>query len=109
MNVLFICSRNKLRSPTAAQVFDGRAGIATDSAGLAPDAECQLELDQLAWADIVFVMEKSHRTKLTRLYSAYLRSKKLICLDIPDNYTFMQPELIELFERKVPRHLGLGI
>jgi predicted protein tyrosine phosphatase len=29
-----------------------------------------------------------------------LRGKKVVCLDIPDHYAFMQPELVALLLRK---------
>lgn len=104
-NVLFICSRNKLRSPTAEAVFAALPGIETDSAGLAEDANCPLATDQLDWADIVCVMEKRHRTLLARRFSRHLLGKKVVCLDIPDNYDFMQPELIQLLEKRAMPHL----
>lgn len=53
------------------------------------------------WADIIFVMEKVHRRRLTQRFQPSLRDKRIICLDIPDNYSYMQPELVELLERKV--------
>ncbi|MFM0285863.1 low molecular weight protein tyrosine phosphatase family protein [Paraburkholderia megapolitana] len=102
---LFICSRNRLRSPTAEEVFSSWPGIETDSAGLAPDAVTVLSIEQLAWADIVFVMESAHKARLSKAFAAHLKSKRLVCLDIPDRYTFMQPELIALLERKVGKFL----
>jgi predicted protein tyrosine phosphatase len=98
--VLFICSQNKLRSPTAEQVFGKWPDIETDSAGLNNDAEVQLSSEQLAWADLIFVMEKAHRNKLSKKYKKHLNGKRIICLDIPDDYDFMQPELIKLLEVK---------
>lgn len=103
--VLFICSRNRLRSPTAEQVFAAWPGIATDSAGLAPDADTVLSTDQVAWADIIFVMEKRHRTRLNARFRRHLSGKKVVCLDIPDDYTLMQPELVALLEARVGQHL----
>jgi predicted protein tyrosine phosphatase len=102
---LFVCSRNRLRSPTAEQVFAGRPSVETDSAGLALDAETVLSSDQVDWADVIFVMEKAHRSKLAQRFKAYLNGKKIVCLDIPDNYEFMQPELVALLEKKVGPHL----
>ncbi len=64
-----------------------------------------LSTDLVNWADIIFVMEKAHRTKLQTRYRAALKSKRLICLDIPDNYTFMDPALVTLLQAKVPQHL----
>ncbi|WDR88446.1 low molecular weight protein tyrosine phosphatase family protein [Burkholderia ambifaria] len=97
---LFICSRHRLRSPTAEAVFAAWPGVETDSAGLAPDADTQVSIEQLEWAEIVFVMERAHKAKLTARFGARLKHKKIVCLDIPDRYTYMQPELIALLERK---------
>jgi predicted protein tyrosine phosphatase len=103
--VLFVCSRNRLRSPTAEQVFADWAGVETDSAGLAPDAETVLTSEQIEWADIILVMEKSHRAKLAQRFKAQLSGKKVACLDIPDDYEFMQPELVTLLRKKAESHL----
>ncbi|MFM0207177.1 low molecular weight protein tyrosine phosphatase family protein [Paraburkholderia sediminicola] len=102
---LFICSKNRLRSPTAEQVFAAWPNVETDSAGLGADADVQLSPEQLRWADIVFVMEKAHRARLSAKFRACLSGKKVICLDIPDDYVFMQPELVALLEQKAGRFL----
>jgi predicted protein tyrosine phosphatase len=103
--VLFICSQNRLRSPTAEQVFSSYAGIECASAGLNHDAENPVTPELLEWADIVFVMEKSHRNKLTSKFKQHLGSARLVCLDIPDDYEFMDPILVRLLKSKVARHL----
>ena len=99
MNILFLCSRNRLRSPTAERVFADRAE--TDSAGLAPDADLRRSGDQVLWADLIVVMEKSHRSRLKRAFPRQLAGKRVFCLDIPDNYDFMQPELVALLEKRM--------
>jgi len=104
-NVLFLCSRNRRRSPTAERIFADREGIETDSAGLAPDADVPLSLDQLEWADLIVVMEKSHRSALTRRFGRHLARARVVCLDIPDRYEFMDPELIAVLESKMSRFL----
>ena len=105
-NILFVCSRNKKRSPTAEQIFSGRENCHVSSAGLAPDAEEMISIEIVEWADIIFVMEKKQRTKLTQNFSRYLQNKRVICLDIPDNYEFMQPALIQILLRKVEPFLS---
>lgn len=60
---------------------------------------------QLHWADLVVVMEKAHRTKLRRGYARALGSTRVVCLDIPDRYAFMEPALIELLEARMRPHL----
>jgi predicted protein tyrosine phosphatase len=104
--LLFICSRNRLRSPTAEQVFAALPDTETASAGLSPDAESRLTSETLEWADTVFVMEQAHRSKLTRLFKASLHNKRVICLGIPDDYDYMQPELVHLLEARVTPHLA---
>lgn len=104
-NILFVCSQNKLRSPTAEQVFASWPGIEVSSAGTNNDAENPLSAELVEWADIVFVMEKAHRTKVQSRYRSVLKGKRVICLNIPDDYAFMDPVLVELLTTKVPRHL----
>lgn len=104
-NLLFLCSRNKLRSPTAEAVFRGRPGIETDSAGLSADAEVPLSADQIAWADLILVMEKVHRARLNRKFGRHLAGKRVVVLDIPDNYACMDPELVRLLEARCAPYL----
>ncbi len=104
-HVLFLCSRNRLRSPTAEQVFSGRLDIEVSSAGLSPDADVPCTPELVEWADIVFVMEKRHRTKLATRFRCHLQGRKVICLDIPDDYAFMAPELVSLLQARVGPHL----
>ena len=66
MKLLFICSRNRLRSPTAEAIFADYEGLEVDSAGLDREAEAPLSSEAIQWADIIFVMEKSHRSKLSK-------------------------------------------
>ncbi|MBL8439556.1 MAG: low molecular weight protein tyrosine phosphatase family protein [Zoogloeaceae bacterium] len=104
-NVLFICSQNRLRSPTAEQIFASHPGIECTSAGLNHDAENPVTGELVEWADIVFVMEKAHRNKLTSKFKKHIKDQRIICLDIPDEYEFMDPVLIKLLKAKVTRHL----
>lgn len=103
--ILFVCSQNKLRSPTAEQVFAARDDLDVASAGLNHDAEQPLGAEQIEWAELIFVMEKAQRSKLQRKFRAQLRGKRVVCLDIPDEYEYMAPELVALLRARVPRHL----
>lgn len=100
MRVLFLCSKNRLRSPTAEHIFADTPGLETDSAGLNRDADVRLSDEQIEWADLLVAMEQTHRTKLTRNYSSTLRGKRIIVLGIPDNYDFMDEDLISLLKKK---------
>jgi len=103
--VLFICSQNRLRSPTAEQVFASWEGIETASAGTNNDAESPLTAELVSWAQLIFVMERVHRDKLSKKFREHLKEQRVVCLDIPDRYGFMDPALIELLEAKVAPHL----
>lgn len=102
---LFICSRNRLRSPTAEQLFAAWPGVESDSAGLAPDAEVPLSAEQLQWAELIFVMERVHQRRLQQRFAPWLKGKRVICLGIADDYQYMQPELVELLQLKAGSYL----
>ena len=95
---LFICSQNRLRSPTAEHIFASWPAVETDSAGLGGDATVPLSPEQIEWATVIFVMEKVHKNRLSAKFQRHLHGKRVICLDIPDDYEYMQPELIKLLE-----------
>ncbi len=101
LHVLFLCSRNRLRSPTAERVFADHPGIEVASAGLSPDAEERLGPELVEWAELIFVMEKRHQRTLSRKFGKHLRNKRIVCLDIRDDYGFMDPVLVALLEQRV--------
>ena len=103
--LLFICSQNKLRSPTAEAVFYGRAGVEVDSAGLNSGAEVMLSEEQVEWADVIIVMEKIHRTRLNRKFSHVLSGKRVAVLNIPDDFAYMDEDLIRLLEARCQHYL----
>jgi predicted protein tyrosine phosphatase len=86
-------------------VFADYPGLEVSSAGTNHDAENPLTAELVSWADIIVVMEKQHRAKVQRRFRAVLRGQRIICLDIPDDYEFMQPELVELIRARMTRHL----
>jgi len=60
MRVLFVCTANKLRSPTAETLFSGRRGLEVSSAGLDGSAPRVVDASMVEQADLVFVMERRH-------------------------------------------------
>lgn len=94
-----------LRSPTAENVLSRPADIEVQSAGTNNDADNPLTRELVEWADIIFVMEKQHRSKLQRRFRPALKAARVICLDIPDDYAFWAPALVRLLEAKVSRYL----
>ena len=103
--LLFICSANRLRSPTAEHVFSQYPNIEARSAGFNNGAVDPLAPEHFDNVDIVFVMEKAHRNKLSKRFKTHLGKARIICLNIPDAFEFMQPELITLLKARVTPHL----
>jgi predicted protein tyrosine phosphatase len=98
---LFVCSQNRLRSPTAEQVFAQFPELECESAGTDLAACVPLDSELIAWADVIFAMERSHRNRIIKKFKSHLNGKRLVVLDIPDEYEFMDPELIRILQRKV--------
>src|ERR1700689_2927056 len=105
MNVLFVCSRNRRRSPTAEAIFSGIEGYEVLSAGTSPDAETIISADLVEWADLIFAMEGVHRRRLNLRFGSSVRAKRIVVLEIPDEYSYMDPTLIEVLQEKVSRHI----
>ena len=99
--LLFVCSRNKLRSLTAERLFDGHMLYRVRSAGTQPGARIVVTEGHISWADIVFCMEKSHLNRLRRKFPEAMHGKRVVCLHIPDEYDFMQPELVDELQAKL--------
>ena len=105
MKVLFICSRNRQRSLTAEHIFDGVANHQVRSAGTEPHARIRVTAGHIGWADIIFVMEKRHLDRLRAKYAEPLQGKRITCLHIPDNYSYMDTTLIALLKKAVEPYL----
>lgn len=103
--LLFICSRNRIRSLTAEWIFDGIPGFQVRSAGTQPEARIVATSSHIGWADIIFVMEKSHLAKLRQKFAETLAEKRVVTLHIPDDHQFMQPELIDESRAKLAGHV----
>jgi len=84
----------------------GKTNIETNYAGLGADATVHLSPEQIEWATIIFVMEKAHRNKLSAKFKPQLNGKRVICLDIPDDYQYMQHELVKLLQTKAGKFLS---
>jgi predicted protein tyrosine phosphatase len=106
VRVLFVCEGNRHRSPTAEQLYANTPGVKTRSAGTSSLAKVEVTDELLVWADVVFVMEARIEKQLRRRFAEQLEGKKLICLDIPDDFQFMQPELLVALTDLLTPHLG---
>ncbi len=105
MHLLFLCSQNKRRSLTAEKLFDGYESHSARSAGTENNARVKVTPGLLGWADIIFCMKKKHMRRIREKYSDIIADKTVICLNIPDDYNYMDDDLCELLEAVVPEYL----
>jgi predicted protein tyrosine phosphatase len=108
VKVLFVCSRNQWRSPTAEQLWRKHPKLLTRSGGTSPNARHTVSVQDIHWADVILVMEEKHRSRLIAEFTRLLSGKSIHVLDIPDEYKFMDPELIEMLEQSVNSILDLA-
>lgn len=98
IKILFLCSQNKKRSLTAEKIFDGMNGHVVRSAGTENNARVKMTPGLIGWADVIYCMEKKHVRRIKDRYKSILFDKKIICLNIQDDYAFMDDELVDLLK-----------
>lgn len=101
VNILFVCSRNQWRSPTAETIYKNHSDLNVKSAGTEPGARNRLTAKIINWADLIFVMEKRHKQRMIESFPSETQHKQIIILHIPDEYKYMDEELIEDIQTKV--------
>lgn len=101
LKILFVCTINRMRSATAQKIFENDERFDVKSAGTDKNAAVVLTPELMDWSDTIIVMEKHHRNFIRAKHSMYYNSKRIVCLYIPDEYDFMQPELISILQDKV--------
>jgi len=104
-NLLFICSKNQWRSPTAELLFKNNPVHSARSAGTSDKARIKVNRKMIDWADVIFVMERKHRRILEQNFPESTADKPVIILDIEDNYQFNDPELVDMLKASLQDYL----
>jgi predicted protein tyrosine phosphatase len=105
--ILFLCTANVDRSPTAEDLYRGDPRYEVRSAGIAPFARRTVTAEDLAWADRVFVMserEDRHATALKARFPGL--DRPIVDLDVEDRWLRGHPELVRRLLRSLAPHLG---
>ena len=108
VKLLFVCSRNRRRSLTAEKILEGLPGYEVRSAGTQPEARIVVTEGHIGWADMIFVMEKSHLTRLRLKFPEALAGKRVVALHIRDDYEFMHPDLLDELHAKLAPFIDFG-
>jgi len=106
IHVLFVCSRNQWRSPTAERMWKGHPRVVARSGGTSPNARHAVSAADVRWAHVIMVMEQKHKSRLVAEFTRLLQNKPIHVLDIPDEYQYMAPELVEVLDQAVGPLLG---
>lgn len=109
MNVLFVCSKNKWRSPTAEKIYQNRPMIQVKSAGTSKFAKRKISKKDILWADIIFAMESKHKERILSEFRELMPNKTIYILKIPDIFGYMDHLLIEKILTAVDPILALWL
>ncbi len=102
-NLLFICSKNQWRSPTAELLFKDHPIHTARSAGTSDKARIKVSQKIIDWADVIFVMGNKHRSIIRQRFD--FTDQTIIVLDIADVYQFGDAELIEILNLSLADYL----
>lgn len=106
LKVLFICTFNMMRSVTAENIFRDDPMLEVKSAGIHPEAVVRVDEGLLEWADLIFVMEDTHQAFIDKNLDSLNLFKKIICLNISDEYNYMDADLMGILKKRVGTHLN---
>ena len=107
MNLLFVCTKNKWRSPTAEKIYSAYPTLSVRSAGISRSARKLINATDVNWADIIFVMENKHKRYIHEKFRNQIGQRKVIVLDIPDDYHYMDKALVSWLQDAIDAHLSL--
>lgn len=107
--LLFICSRNQWRSPTAEDLFQSRSDYEARSAGTSDRSRIRVGLRLLEWADQIIVMERKHVEILRARFPEFHPSSSIVVLDVPDDFERDDPELIALLKVRMATLLQITL
>lgn len=106
MNILFVCSQNKRRSLTAEKILNGINGHKVRSAGTEKNSRVKVTPGLVGWAELIFCFEKKHLQRLREKYSEELYDKKIVTMNVGDDYEFMNEELQEIIRGFFDEYVG---
>lgn len=106
LRVLFICRQNRRRSATAERIFGKDPSLEVRSAGTNHDALVQVNARMLDWAEVIFTMDTGQERALEHQFAGHAALQRLICLEIPDRFVFLDPELVRLLEERARPHIA---
>jgi predicted protein tyrosine phosphatase len=97
---LFVCGRNQWRGPTAVNIYRNDDRLEVRSAGMSGKSRHTLSIDDIVWADLILVMEDRYKARIQEMFRDF-PLPEIVNLDIPDEYRYMDAELVENIQKGV--------
>jgi len=104
-HLLFICSKNQWRSPTAELLFKNNLLHEARSAGTSQKARVKINQKLIDWANVIFVMERKHKAILKQNFPTAIKDKQIVLLDIADEYSFGDEDLVNILKTALAGYL----
>lgn len=101
MNVLFVCSMNKWRSPTAEKIYSNHPSLNVRSAGTNSKAKRRISIGDIRWADLIILMEEKHRKRIRAEFRHELECREMHVIEVEDRFEFMDPRLVEELQERI--------
>lgn len=104
LKALCVCSAGLLRSPTIAKVLSAHYNYNVRACGTDQEyALIPISTALLHWADLVVFADREHYEDVRE----YMNSgKRHIILDLPDDYSYDDEQLVQLVREKLKNYLG---
>lgn len=85
---------------TLEKIFENSQQYVVRSVGTSPKARRKITQSDLHWADVILCMEQKHQEIIEQQFGK-TALPKMIVLDIPDDYLYMEPDLVEILTEKM--------
>lgn len=82
-------------------MFSNLPNVNARSAGTSSKARKTISVKDIEWADKIVVMEDKHKQRIVGTFKRVVSYKEIIVMNIPDDYQYMDPELVDVFEASI--------
>jgi predicted protein tyrosine phosphatase len=112
MKILFICSKNKVRSVTAEKVYQRVSGLQVRSRGTDASARVRVGEGDIGWAEMILCFERRNFVDLkARFGEESLEGKEIHILDIRNErneYGIMSAKLVSKIKEATDPYLDFA-
>jgi predicted protein tyrosine phosphatase len=106
MKLLFVHARGDPSRSFPEQVLNGDPRVAFRTVSLGDEELSAPEEEVISWADVIVVMEKRMRHIIRRRFKPAGRTKRVVCLHLPEQYDMQDPTYLRLFRERIEVYLA---